>query len=169
MEAERHIDLILGAKGFFTVIFANLEDKERIFEGGPYFMNNIELFLRHWEDSYNPDHEKMIVAPIWVRLFSLPMEFCDPDMLEGIGNIVGTFVKVAESTKRGKYTSYARICVYMNIAEPLPEYMELEYHDEIWQKPMDYVHIPFRHMRCHEYGHLYKHCPLNNDEETTRK
>lgn len=70
-----HIDLKLGVKGFFTVIFANLEDKERIFEGGPYFMNNAGLFLRHWEDSYNPDHEKMIATPIWVRLFDLPMKF----------------------------------------------------------------------------------------------
>lgn len=42
-----HIDIKLGAKGFFTVIFSNLEDKERIFEGGPYFMNNVGLFMRH--------------------------------------------------------------------------------------------------------------------------
>jgi len=34
-----HIDLTLGAKGFFTVIFSNLKDKEMIFKGGPYFMN----------------------------------------------------------------------------------------------------------------------------------
>lgn len=30
-----HIDLKLAAKGFFMVIFANLEDKERVFEEGP--------------------------------------------------------------------------------------------------------------------------------------
>jgi len=59
-----HIDLKLGAKGFFTVIFANLEDKERTFEGGLYFMNNVGLFMRHWEDKYNPDHEKMLATPI---------------------------------------------------------------------------------------------------------
>jgi len=163
-----HIDLKLGAKGFFTVIFSNLEDKERTFEEGPYFMNNAGLFMRHWEDRYNPDNEKMLAAPIWVRLFGLPMEFWDPDILEGIGNTIGTFVKVAESTKRGKYTSYARICVYMNIAEPLPEYIELEYHDEIWQQPMDYEHISFRCRRCHEYGHLFRQWPLNKEAEITR-
>jgi len=38
--------------------------------------------------------------------------------------------------KRESYTSYARICVYMNISKPLPEYIELEYHDEIWQQPI---------------------------------
>lgn len=163
------IDLKLGAKGFFIVVFSNLEDKERTFKGGPYFMNNVGLFMRHWEDYYNPDQEKMLEAPIWVRLFGLPVEFWDPEILESIGNTIGTFVKVAETTKRGKYTSYARICVYMNIAEPPPEFIELEYHDKIWQQPMDYEHIPFRCRRCHEYGHLFKQCPMNNAEEIVRK
>jgi len=163
-----HIDLKLGAKGFFTLIFANLEDKERSFEEGPYFMHNAGLFMRHWEDRYNPDAEKLLAAPIWVRLYGLPTEFWDPDILEGIGNSIGAFVKVAESTKRGKYTSYARICVYMNIAEPLPEYIEVEYHDEIWKQPIDYEHIPFRCRRCHEYGHLYRQCPQNREGEVTR-
>lgn len=111
----------------------------------------------------------MLATPIWFKLFGPPMEFWDPDILEGINDTVGTFVKEVESTKRGKYTSYARICVYMNIAEPLPKYIELEYHDEIWQQPMDYEHIPFRCRRCHEYGHLFKQCPLNKEEETLRK
>eukprot|EP00253_Pinus_taeda_P004844 PITA_04844 len=128
-------------------------------------MNNAGLFMRHWEDRYNPDAEKLLAAPIWVRLFGLPMEFWDPEILEWIGNSIGAFFKVAESTKRGKYTSYARICVYMNIAKPLLEYIEVEYHDEIWQQPIDYEHIPFRCRRCHEYGHLYRQCPQNREGE----
>jgi len=64
-----HIELKLGAKGFFTAIFANLEDKERVFEEGPYFMNNAGMFMKFWEERYNPDNEKMQEAPIWVRLF----------------------------------------------------------------------------------------------------
>lgn len=31
------IYLHLGSKGFFTIVFSNIEDKDRIFEGGPYF------------------------------------------------------------------------------------------------------------------------------------
>lgn len=57
----------------------------------------------------------------------------------------------------------------MNIAEPLPEFIELEYHDEIWQHPIDYEHIPFRCRKCHEYGHLYRQCPLNKEEGFIRK
>ena len=45
-QPKGHINLKFGAKRFFTVIFTNLLDKERIFEGGPYFYNIAGLFLR---------------------------------------------------------------------------------------------------------------------------
>jgi hypothetical protein len=160
-QPKGHIDLKLGAKGFFTVIFSNLQDKERIFEGGPYFYSNAGLFLRQWEECYNPEQEQFLAAPVWVRLFGLPMDFWDPEILEGIGNSLGSFVKIVEATVRGRYTSFARICVYMNIFEPLPEMIELEYAGKVRQQLLDYEHIPFRCRRCHEYGHLYKSCPLN--------
>jgi len=59
------------------------------------------------------------------------MDCWDPEILEGIGNTIGSFVKIAESNKRGRYTSYARICVYMNIANLIPGAVELEYHEEV--------------------------------------
>lgn len=40
-------DLKLGAKWFFTVIFYNVEDKNRVFEGGPYFLNSAGLYLTY--------------------------------------------------------------------------------------------------------------------------
>jgi len=62
-----------------------------------------------------------MAAPVWVRICRLPMNFWDPEILEGIGNTIGKFVKIPETTKRGRYTLYARICVYMNIEEPIPK------------------------------------------------
>lgn len=31
----------------------------------------------------------------------------------------------------------------MNIMEPLSDYIELEYHDEVWPQPIEYENIPF--------------------------
>eukprot|EP00253_Pinus_taeda_P009631 PITA_09631 len=162
------VDLKLGAQGFFTAIFSNLEDKNKIFEEGPYFLNNAGLFMKFWEERYNPEKETMMDAPVWVILFGLPDEFWDPEILEGIGNTIGSFVKTAEVTKRGKYNAYARICVYINLAEPLLDNVKVEYYDTVWKQPIDYEHIPFRCRICHEYGHLYRQCPLNKEEETKK-
>jgi hypothetical protein len=38
-------DLHFISKGFFTIIFYNLEDKDRVFENGPYFFNSVGLYL----------------------------------------------------------------------------------------------------------------------------
>jgi hypothetical protein len=81
--------------------------------------------------------------------------------LAGIGNTIGIYVKSSEATKQRRYTSYARICVYLNIAKPLPGSIILEYHDEDWTQTIDYEHIPFRCRKCHEHGHLFRECPLN--------
>ena len=125
-----------------------------------------QIFLTNSCQSRILLQEKMLTAPIQVRLFDLPMDFWDPEILEGIGNSIGTFVKVADTTRKGRYTFYAQICVYMNITEPLPDCIEVEYHDEIQQQPLDYEHITFRCQRCHEYGHLFRSCPQKFSEPT---
>ena len=46
-----------------------------------------------------------MAAPVWVRLVGLPMDFWDLEILEGIGNAIGSFFKIAE-TKKKKDTPY---------------------------------------------------------------
>lgn len=46
------VQLHLGAKGFFIVVFANMEDKDRIFEGGPYFYASGGLYMRPWKPNF---------------------------------------------------------------------------------------------------------------------
>jgi hypothetical protein len=76
-------------------------------------------------------------------------------------NTLGKHVKSSEATKQRKYTSYARICVYMDISKALPGTITLEYQDEEWAQTIDYEHIPFRCRKCHEHGHLFRDFPLN--------
>ncbi len=42
------INLHLGSKGFFTVVFTNLEDKDKVFERGPYFYVVAGLYMQPW-------------------------------------------------------------------------------------------------------------------------
>lgn len=142
-----------------------MHDKEKVFENGPYFYYNARLFMRYWEERYNPNKEKKLAAMVWVRLFGLPMDFWDLEILEGIGNLIWSFVKIVETTKKERYTLYARICVYMNITNPIPDKMELKYHEEVWQQTLNYEHKLFRCRRCYEYGHLVKECPITMEED----
>ena len=92
-------DLQLGAKGFFTIIFLNLEDKKRVFHGGHYFKNLVGLYLTLWKERFNRDKVDLSVALLYLRLYSLAAEFWHPEILEDIGNALGSFVNEAEQTK----------------------------------------------------------------------
>jgi hypothetical protein len=73
----------------------------------------------------------------------------------GIGNTLGKYVKSLEATKKRRDTSYAQICMYMDVFEALSGSLTLEYQDEDWIHTIYYDHIPFRCRKCHEHGHLF--------------
>lgn len=114
------------------VIAFNLEDWNRVVDGVPYFFNSAGLYLQVWKERFNPDKEDMTVVSIWIRLYSLPSEYWKEEILMDLGNALGYFVKASEQTKMGRYTSYARICVCMDISKEPLEAMNLSWEAEEW-------------------------------------
>jgi hypothetical protein len=107
------------------------------------------------------EKENFSYALVWFHLYFLAQEFWLEEILMGLGSTLGNYVTYFEATKQRKYTSYARMCVYMNISKALPDTFTLEYQDEEWAKTIVYEHIPFICRKCHEHGHLFRDCPLN--------
>jgi hypothetical protein len=158
---KAHFDIQLGSKGFFTIIFTQLDDRDIILEGGPYFFNSAGLYLWNWTKCFNPNKEDFTWTPVWIRLYSLPQDYWDDETLKYIGNALGNFVKIEEQTKTNKYTSYARICIYMHISKDPPDSICLVHEDTEWIQTLDYEHVPFRCHKCHEHGHLFRDFPQN--------
>jgi len=100
---------------------------------------------------------------VWVRLYSLPLDYWQIESLATIGNKLGRYVKASEATRRGKYTSFARISVEMDLLGALPNEIIMEVFDKEWVQTVDYEHIPFRCRRCHEHGHLLRDRPLSKE------
>jgi len=96
-----------------------------------------------------------------------PLEYWDEESLIAIGNGLGEFIKAAEEIMLCRYTSYARICVYMKLGKELMDSISL-LHDEFeWIQLIDYEHVPFRCRGCHAHGHLFRDCPLNAPPKPT--
>jgi len=69
--------------------------------------------------------------------------------------------------KLRRYTSYARICVFVRLDKALSDSVSL-YHDDLeWIQPLDFEHVPFRCRKCHSHGHLFRDCPLNAKPQTS--
>jgi hypothetical protein len=51
------VELHLGSKCFFTIVFMNLEDRDRVFKGGPYFHASIGLYMQPSKEKLSPKKE----------------------------------------------------------------------------------------------------------------
>ena len=72
VETKRGLGAQTRCKRVFTIILYNMEDKNKIFEWGPYFYNSAGLYLTFWQERFNLDKVNLSIAPIWLRLYSLP-------------------------------------------------------------------------------------------------
>jgi len=108
------------------VVFPNIEDKDIVFEGGTYFYATAGIYMRLWMMNFVLEQETFTSVLGWVRLYSLPLDYWQIESLTTIGNKLGRYVKTYEATRRGKYTSFARICVEMDLSGALPDEVILE-------------------------------------------
>jgi len=57
------------------MVFTKIEDKDKIFEGGPYFFVVLGLYMRPWKMNLVLERETFTLVPAWVRLYSLPLDY----------------------------------------------------------------------------------------------
>jgi hypothetical protein len=95
------VDLHLGSKGLFTIVFMNLKDRHNIFEGGPYFHALVGLYMQPWKENFSPEKETFKNVILWLRLYSLPLDYWLSSTFEAIGNKLEKYVKTSEETLKG--------------------------------------------------------------------
>ncbi len=76
--------------------------------------------------NFIPERETFTLVPVWIRLYSLPLYYWFPQSLKAIRNKLGHFIKISDLTVRGKYASFARICVEMDLSGALLDEIILE-------------------------------------------
>lgn len=124
--------------------------------------------MRPWIMNFVPKQKTFTLVSVWVRLYSLPLDYWKTKSLSAIGNKLGHFVKAFEATRRKKYSSFARICVEMDLFGALLDEVILEVFNEKLVQIVDYEHIPFRCRKFHEHGHLFRDCPLSKIENKSK-
>lgn len=118
--------------------------------------------------NFVPERKKFTSMSVWIKLYSLSLYYWLPESLKAIGNKLGHFIKILEATLRGKYTSFSRICVEMDLSGALTDEIILEVYDEEWVQTVDDEHVPFRCRKCHEHRHLFRDYPLNKMERSIK-
>ena len=74
-------------------VFYSTEDRDLIFQNGPYFMGPQGLYLNKWTLYFVPTQYVPSVVPIWVMLPQLPLHHWNSESLETIANKLGKYIE----------------------------------------------------------------------------
>jgi hypothetical protein len=107
----------------------NLEDRDKIFEGGAYFHASARLYMHPWKEKFSPEKETFKNGSICLRFYSLLLDYWLSSTFEEIGNKLGKYVKTLDAKLKGRCTSYARICIEMDVLGALSEAISLEFRE----------------------------------------
>ena len=89
-----------------------------------------------------------------LRAINLPIEYYHPDFLKHVGHKLGKLLKVDAITSAAIRGWYARLCVQISTANPLPKHVKI---GAFWQDIV-YENLPLLCYWCRWIGHRETHC-----------
>ncbi|KAL0324720.1 UNVERIFIED_CONTAM: hypothetical protein Scaly_2439100 [Sesamum calycinum] len=151
MQHLRRWMLAQGFRGDFSVgainarhvfiKFALEEDYTKLWIKSIWFVDGFPMRVFKWTPTFNPREESPIV-PIWVRLPELPIQFFDREALFSIARLLGTPLRTDVSTATLVHPSVARVCIEINLLEPLQTEIGLDFGTEMIIQPVVYERLP---------------------------
>ncbi|XP_059064991.1 uncharacterized protein LOC131857021 [Cryptomeria japonica] len=116
------------------------------------------LALSKWKSGFDPNTDLLRLAPVWITLSGLPLEFWDDIIFRWIGNSFGQFVVVDNVTMQKSRLVYAHLCVNVVINNALPNFIALKSKWGKWTQAIVYENASLYCQRCGKHGHVIADC-----------
>ncbi|KAF8394791.1 hypothetical protein HHK36_018727 [Tetracentron sinense] len=156
--------------GFFIFKLNCVEDKERILEGGPWYIRNSPLILREWDRKVSLEKLDFKEMPVWVKIYNLPLFLWTSRDLGSLVSAIGVPLYPDKQTIHKSRLSYAKVCVEVNAEKELPERLSFslngEHGKDVYDLRFGYDWKPPRCAGCSVFGHTSESCPKKSSPPT---
>nr|XP_023911415.1 uncharacterized protein LOC112023033 [Quercus suber]POF11677.1 uncharacterized protein CFP56_62253 [Quercus suber] len=139
---------------FFLIRFSVKKDYSRVLRNGLWFVAGHYLSIRRWEPNFQPSSANMSAVAMWIRLPELPIEYYEESVLRDIGRAVGPVLKVDTHTALEVRGRFARICVQVNLDEPIVKAIRVSG----IRQPVQYEGLSSLCFSCGRVGHKAEGC-----------
>ncbi|PIA55374.1 hypothetical protein AQUCO_00800259v1 [Aquilegia coerulea] len=140
--------------------FGNLEERQRVFEGGPIFVVGRIMVIREWSEDVYEFKEHITSVPIWVRCYDVPMQLWSPKGLSFIGSKIGKPRCCDEITVKRERLDYARLCIEVPADTTYPTTLRFDMgNGKIAVVGVEYSWKPQVCTHCKVFGHMTRNCP----------
>ncbi|KAL6527507.1 hypothetical protein OROGR_016597 [Orobanche gracilis] len=142
--------------GFFMVKFDREADREKVIEGGPWMVFDHYVAISNWSLDFDSTTASVKKAMVWIRLSGLNMFYYDKTFLLPIASAIGRPVKIDPNTMAYARGRFARICVEINLDQPVIGKVCVQGH---WHK-VEYEGLHVICSNCGCYGHVTRNCTV---------
>ncbi|KAI8566029.1 hypothetical protein RHMOL_Rhmol02G0007400 [Rhododendron molle] len=154
------VDLGLG---FYLIRFESRSDYNKVYTGGPWVIQDHYLTVKKWQPDFKADKATAITTAVWMRFPFLPYEYYDEESLFTIAKELGKPLKVDINTIAGIRASYARVCVELDLSQPLEVSVAIRNEDYL----IEYEHIHLICFECGRVGHRKESCSFKPTQNSS--
>ncbi|KAG0470660.1 hypothetical protein HPP92_017360 [Vanilla planifolia] len=151
----RILDLSAGC---FCLHFESTEDRNSIWLNGPWQVAGQAMGLDVWTPNFRPSTNSAMHAPVWVRFPALPLLYWDTENIIRIAKSIGDPILLDGWTGDLQRSTYARVCVRMDLSKPLKPGMWLTGDLGRTFQPFKYEGLPQLCFSCGRVGHHSHQC-----------
>ncbi|XP_020211512.1 uncharacterized protein LOC109796242 [Cajanus cajan] len=138
-------------------------DREQVMHGGPWMLFDHYLIVKPWSPEFVASATKVDSTLVWIRFPGLGVMFYDESVLLTIASAIGKPVKVDLNTLNMTRGRFARVCVEINLNEPVVGRFFL---NGVWYN-VKYEGLHLLCSSCCCYGHVLRNCPHAARPEST--
>ncbi|XP_006469095.2 uncharacterized protein LOC102629728 [Citrus sinensis] len=139
---------------YFLVRFRSASDAIDALTKGLWIIMGHYLTVQPWTPSFDVNKTEMDRVNVWIRLHGLAVHFYNQQILQKLGQLVGTVIKIDSNTASSARGRFARLAVSLSLAKPLVSQFVL---DGRIQK-VEYEGLPVICFTCGRYGYSSSNC-----------
>lgn len=139
---------------YFLIRFRSAGDAVDALTKGPWIIIGHYLTVQPWMPFFDFTNTVIDQVTVWIRLPGLAVHLYDQRVLQKLGQLVGTVIKIDSNTASSTRGRFARLAVSISLNRPLVSQFEL---DGRIQK-VEYEGLPVICFACGRYGHSSHTC-----------
>ncbi|KAL2481952.1 Uncharacterized protein Adt_21375 [Abeliophyllum distichum] len=149
------------ASGWLVFKFEDDTSRQKVLNGGPYFVFGRPLLLKVMPDCFEFDDEEICKMPVWVMLPGLPLNYWNPKALGMIASKIGKPLSMDNLTYTRGRLSYARILVEVDASEELVRSVTIRLSSgKSREQNVIFEHEPKFCPTCRLFGHSLDDCTM---------
>ncbi|KAL0906199.1 hypothetical protein M5K25_024673 [Dendrobium thyrsiflorum] len=149
---------LLFGRVSFICIFSSLGAREAVLNGGPWNIAGHMVGLSKWAPDFDPESMNGLFSPVWVRFPNLPLIYWDKKNINRIASMIGRPIWYDEITNVWGKSSYARVCISLDISKQLPKGTWIQGINGKFFQRCEFEEVPIFCFGCGRIGHFKDNC-----------